>query len=118
VTRLIIVTLKTPREDWAATDPPRIFCRIIGENYPNRYKLQTAHGLLNNHDPVNALLHVPEATGINISISTSLCQQKLVYMPLPPWYLPVIELAFCYNPLSSGQYLQQVTDSLLTITSS
>jgi len=72
-----IVSLKIPREDRAATDPPRIFCRVMTESYPNRYKLQTAYGLLKNHYPVNALLRVPEAAGINISIPTTLISTEI-----------------------------------------
>ena len=61
-----IVSLKIPREYQAATDPPRIFCRVITESYPNRYKLQTAYGILKNYYSVNVLLRVPEAAGINL----------------------------------------------------
>ncbi|CUS12765.1 unnamed protein product [Tuber aestivum] len=72
-----LVSLKIPTEDWAATDPPRIFSRIMAESYPNRYKLQAAHGLLKNHYPVNALVRVPEAAGINIPIPTTIMSTEM-----------------------------------------
>ncbi|KAG0138280.1 hypothetical protein HOY82DRAFT_596549 [Tuber indicum] len=72
-----IVSLKIPREDRSALDPPTIICRIMAESYPNRYKLQTAFGLLKNHYPDNSLHRVPEAAGINISIRTSLMSTEI-----------------------------------------
>jgi len=55
-----LVTLKIPREDRAATDNLRIFCRVIAELRPNRYQLLTKHGILQNCYPTKELLRIPE----------------------------------------------------------
>ena len=73
-----IVSLKILREDRAATDSPRIFWQVITESYPNRYKLQTSYGVLKNFYPVNVLLRVPEAAGINLSIPTTLMATGII----------------------------------------
>jgi len=89
---LDMVSPKIPREDWAATDPPRIFCHVITESYPNSYNLQGGYGILKNYYPVNVLLAVPEAAGINFSIPTRLMATEITLHALPEWYLPVIKL--------------------------
>jgi len=50
-----VVGIRVPREDRTATDPHRIFCRVLVVPHHNRYKLQTAHEVLNVHYPVAVL---------------------------------------------------------------
>ncbi|KAF8533568.1 hypothetical protein BDD12DRAFT_810070 [Trichophaea hybrida] len=56
-----LVSLKIPREDRAATNNLRVFCRVVKQSRPNRYQLLTSHGLLTNHYTVNTLLRIPPA---------------------------------------------------------
>ena len=56
-----LVSLKIPREDRAATNNLRVFCRVVKQSRLNRYQLLTRHGLLTNHYPVNTLLRIPPA---------------------------------------------------------
>jgi len=44
-----VVSIRVPREDRAAADLHRIFCRVLAIPHHNRYKLQTAHEVLNVH---------------------------------------------------------------------
>ncbi|KAA8892790.1 hypothetical protein FN846DRAFT_896549 [Sphaerosporella brunnea] len=66
-----LVSLKVPREDRAATDSLRIFCRVLAMPHPNCYKLQTAYGVLSTHYPVSMLLRVPAAAATNIQIPSA-----------------------------------------------
>jgi len=54
-----VVSIRVPREDRTATDPYRIFCRVLAVPHHNRYKLQTAHEVLNIHYPVAVINRVP-----------------------------------------------------------
>jgi len=54
-----IISLKIPKEDRAATDPHRMFARVLEENHTNCYKLQTQFGMLQRFYPVSQLLQVP-----------------------------------------------------------
>jgi len=54
-----VVSIRVSKKDRTATDPHRIFCRVLAVPHHGRYKLQTAHEVLNVHYPVSVLTRVP-----------------------------------------------------------
>lgn len=57
-----LVSLEVPREDWAATDNLRMFCRVVREgSKAGYYELQSQFGVLKRQHPVEDLLRVPES---------------------------------------------------------
>lgn len=65
------------KEDCGGPDPTHIFCQVLEEAYPNRYRLQTINGVLKNHYPTNCLLQVPLAAAENIEIPYEELSEKV-----------------------------------------
>jgi len=62
-----VVSIRVPREDRTATNQHRMFCRVLAAPHHNRYKLQTAHGVLNVHYPVTVLNRVPPEACLHVA---------------------------------------------------
>jgi len=50
-----VVTILIPKEDRGTLDHPRLYARVVDQQHPGRYQLQTEHGILDRLYPTGVL---------------------------------------------------------------